>query len=246
MMHGTFTTRDGVVLAGSRRLVDGAPRAAIVLVHGFNGSAADPAVTTLAEALHATGLDVVTYDGRGHGGSDSTSTLGDLERHDVAAAVAVARERTDRVVLVGASMGAIAVVRYATEDPHLDGVVSVSCPARWRLPRNLMGLFSAGLTRTGIGRAFAARHLNVRISPTWNNPEPPIDLIARITAPVALVHGSLDKFIMPGNARELFGKCDGQRRLVLVPDMGHAYGDAALQPIVDAVEWALVLTAAAA
>ena len=50
------------------------------------------------------------------------------------AAVHVARERSDRVVLVGTSMGAIAALRYAATDPELAGVVAVSCPAAWRLP----------------------------------------------------------------------------------------------------------------
>ena len=64
------------------------------------------------------------------------STLGDLERHDVAVAVEVARERSERVVVVGASMGAIAALRYAVTDDDLAGTVIVSCPAGWRLPHN--------------------------------------------------------------------------------------------------------------
>lgn len=246
MTHRTFTTSDGVALAGRRRLTNGTPRAAVVLVHGFTASADNPDVAAVCEALHATDVDVVCYDARGHGRSASHSTLGDLERHDVAAAVEVARERTSRVVLVGASMGAIAVVRYAAEDPDLAGVVSVSCPARWRLPRNLLGLLSAGLTRTPIGRALAARHLNVRIAPRWTDPEPPVDLIARITAPLALVHGTHDRFIATADAHELFGQCAGPRRLDVVPGMGHAFGGEAIQPILEAVDWALAVTAASA
>ena len=79
----------------------------------------------------ADGFDVVSYDARGHGRSTGESTLGDLEQHDVAAAVALARTRSSDVVLVGASMGAIAALRYAATDPELRGVVAVSCPARW-------------------------------------------------------------------------------------------------------------------
>lgn len=244
MTHRIFRTRDDVTLAGRRWLTVDAPRAAIVLVHGFTASADNPDVVAVAEALHATGVDVVSYDARGHGRSESHSTLGDLERHDVAAAVAVARERTDRVVLVGASMGAIAVVRYAADDSDLAGVVSVSCPARWRLPRNPLGILSAGMTRTRVGRALAARHLNVRIAPAWTNPTPPADLVHRISVPLAIIHGDRDRFISSGDAAELFDRTGEPRRLVLVAGMGHAYGAESIEPIVDAVGWTLTVPAA--
>jgi alpha-beta hydrolase superfamily lysophospholipase len=243
MTRRTFRTRDDVNLAGRRWLTADTPHAAVVLAHGFTASADNPDVVAVADALHATGVDVVSYDARGHGSSESHSTLGDLERHDVAAAVAVARERTDRVVLVGASMGAIAVVRYAAEDPELSGVVSVSCPARWRLPRNPLGILSAGMTRTSLGRSLAERHLKVRIAPAWTNPAPPADLVHRIAAPLAIIHGTRDRFIPSGDATELFDRTEGPRRLVIVPDMGHAYGAASIAPILDAVGWTLTVTA---
>jgi len=62
------------------------PRATVVLVHGFTASKDHPDVVAVAEHLRATGFDVVSYDARGHGASAGESTLGDLERHDVAAA----------------------------------------------------------------------------------------------------------------------------------------------------------------
>ncbi|MFN8035516.1 MAG: alpha/beta fold hydrolase [Acidimicrobiia bacterium] len=242
MTRRTFRTRDDVTLAGRRWLAEHEPRASVVLVHGFTASADHRDVVAVAETLHTTGLDVVSYDARGHGRSESHSTLGDLERHDVAAAVAVARERSDRVVLVGASMGAIAVVRYAVEDPDLAGVVSVSCPARWRLPRSPLGVLSAGMTRTGLGRALAARHLNVRIAPRWTNPTPPVDLVDRIRVPLALVHGTRDRFISPADARELHAKSGAPTRLIEVTGMGHAFAPESFAVISDAVDWALSVT----
>src|SRR5438876_160050 len=132
------------------------PRAAVVLIHGFSATAEHLHVGGLATLFHERSLDVISYDARGHGGSGGESTLGDLEQHDVAAAVDVARVRADRVVLVAASMGAIGALRHAVTDPTLAGVVSVSCPARWRLPRNARGILSAGLTRTWVGRVMTA------------------------------------------------------------------------------------------
>src|SRR5204863_297146 len=80
-------TVDGLALAGRTWLVDGRPRAAVVLAHGFSASKDEADVVRVAGALQAAGFDVVSYDARGHGASEGECTLGDLERHDVAAAV---------------------------------------------------------------------------------------------------------------------------------------------------------------
>jgi pimeloyl-ACP methyl ester carboxylesterase len=237
-----YTTVDDVLLTGREWFIGGVPEAAVVLVHGFSASTEDPNVCRVAEALQGDGLDVVAYDARGHGRSEGASTLGDLERHDVAAAVEIARDRSDRVVLVGASMGAIAVLRYAAslDDPgELAGVVTVSCPAQWRLPRNARGVLAAAITRTPPGRALASRLMRVQVAPRWTNPEPPVDLVPRITCPLALIHGTDDRFVPPGDAAELHALAHSPRRLELVPGLGHAFEPASIPAVRDAVAWAL-------
>jgi uncharacterized protein len=234
-----FTTTDDVVLTGRSWLRTDAPRAAVVLVHGFSSSTDDPNIRALAEALHDYGVDVVCYDARGHGTSEGHSTLGDLERYDVAAAVEAARDRSDRVVLVGASMGAIAALRYAAANDGIAGVVSVSCPSRWLLPRNVHGVFAAGLTRTRIGRAVASRWMRVQIAPRWTNPAPPVELVPRIRAPIAFVHGAADRFIPASAAEELFALAHEPRRLQVVPAMGHAFEPQSVPAVRDSVDWTL-------
>lgn len=239
MPRSQFTTADDVVLIGRSWLRADTPRAAVVLVHGFSSSTDDPNVRALAEALHDDGDDVFCYDARGHGNSQGHSTLGDLEKHDVAAAVDAATQRSDRVVLVGASMGAIAALRYAAASDGMAGVVSVSCPARWRLPRNVRGVFAAGLTRTRVGRAFASRWMRVQIAPRWTNPAPPAELVPQINSPIAFVHGAADRFVPATDAEELFALAHEPRRLQIVPGMGHAFEPQSVPAVRDAVEWAL-------
>jgi uncharacterized protein len=234
-----YTTTDDVVLTGRSWLRVGTPRAAVVLVHGFSSSTDDPNVCALAEVLLDDGVDVFCYDARGHGGSEGRSTLGDLERHDVGAAVDAALHRSDRVVLVGASMGAIAALRYAATTGGVAGVVSVSCPSQWRLPRNVHGVFAAGLTRTRIGRAVASRWMRVQIAPRWTNPAPPVELVPQIRAPIAFVHGAADRFVPSTDAEELFALAQEPRRLQIVPGMNHAFEPQSVPTVRGAVEWAL-------
>jgi alpha-beta hydrolase superfamily lysophospholipase len=235
----SLLTSDSVALVGRRWLVEGTPRAAVVIAHGFGAHAEEPSVVATAVALRDRGLDVIAYDARGHGGSGGSSTLGDLEQHDVAAGVLLAGQRSDRVVVVGASMGAIAVLRFASEHRSTAGVVAVSCPARWVLPRTPKAFAAALMTRTAAGRAVAARAMRVRIARDWTDPAPPVDLVHRLDEPVAIVHGAADSFIPVDAASELYGYANDPRSLRIVDGMGHAFSEAALEPVCDAVDWVI-------
>lgn len=243
----TLTTVDGQRLTAQHRRVPDAA-AAVVLVHGFTGSARAPQVALTAEDLGAAGFDVVAVDTRGHGGSTGRSTLGDLERHDVDAAVRHAREYLDRpVVVVGASMGAIAALRHATSCASADGLVLLSCPARWELPRTPPALAATLLTRTAPGRYLAQRWLGVRVASAWTKPPPPAELIGWVRHPVAIVHGQADRFIPPQAARDLHRALEAASggdprpgaRLMLVPGMGHGFDDRARGAIGEALAWVL-------
>jgi pimeloyl-ACP methyl ester carboxylesterase len=199
----------------------------------------NPELVAVATALQDRGFNVLAYDARGHGESTGICTLGDDERYDVAAAVAHARGDGLPVIVVGASMGGIAVLRYAADDPTLAGIVTVSSPADWKLHRSPGTILLAGIVRTRPGRAFAGRIFRVRLSPHWTDPESPRTLAGRVVSPLAVVHGERDRFIPAREAAALFSASGGERRLFLVPRMGHAFHPEAVPVIGEAVEWAL-------
>jgi alpha-beta hydrolase superfamily lysophospholipase len=238
-------TSDDVRLRARRWDATGTRRATVVLVHGFAANLDEEKMVTLVEALGAAGFDGITYDGRGHGGSGGEATLGDRERWDVAAAVAAVGTAAGPAVLVGASMGAIAALRFAASSPgSVAGMVAVSCPAWWRLPRNGRGLLSALLTQTPFGREFARRQMGVRIARCGPRPAPPIELVGEIGAPVAFVHGRADPFISVADAEALFAASGEPRRLELVDGLGHAFEPAATPAILAALSWCLEATPA--
>lgn len=231
-------TVDGIDLA-ARVWPVARPRCAVVLVHGFSAGKDHPDVVGVAERLRGAGFHVVAHDGRGHGDSGGLCSLGDLERHDVEAAVAAVRDASDRVVTLGASMGGIAVMRHAAEYSNVDGVVTVSAPARWELPASPKSMLAAVMTRTRAGRMVARRSLGVRIDPVWADPACPEDVAARISVPMAVVHGEADRIVRPDNARSLSAVGTGPRRLELIPGMGHAFHPLGTAPILESVAWAI-------
>jgi pimeloyl-ACP methyl ester carboxylesterase len=232
-------TSDGVELASREWPACGVARGTVVLVHGFASSKDDRNVVMLAQRLVSEGLAVMSYDARGHGESGGACTLGDLESRDVAAAVARTSGRNPPVVLVGASIGGVAVLRHAAGSRDVAGLVVVSSPAEWRVPARIRAFIAVGLARTRAGRWVAARHLGVRVHPVWSAPEPPRALVTRVTSPLAIVHGSRDRMIPYRAALELHVNGQPNRRLVLVPDMGHAFDPAGHTAICEAVDWVL-------
>jgi alpha-beta hydrolase superfamily lysophospholipase len=252
-------TADGVHLSARWWRRPGRARAAVVLVHGFGASKEDAGIRALAADLHGTGFDVLTYDARGHGASEGNCTVGGDERLDVAAAAALAGVGGQPVVLVGVSMGAIAVFCYvgSMADEHrsapaalpvtpavggggpIAGVVAVSAPARWRMSPSLVGLAILALTRTEVGRWFMLHRLGVRINIGWTLPDPPLSAIGQVGVPVAVVHGRRDRLIRAGEARLLFDRAAEPRRLDVVARMGHGIDDAAREAVVSAIDWVM-------
>ncbi len=216
-------------------------RAVVVLAHGFAGSCDNIAVVRQAQALRATGFDVLSYDSRGHGRSEGECALGDLESYDIAAAVARAKRTGLDVVLVGASMGAVAALRYAASgDTELAGVVSISAPATFRTPRSAPGALVIGLARTRFGRRIAKHHLHVRIASTWSAPAFPSELVRCIAVPVVIIHGDQDRYIPTTDAQAIYEACNSPyRRLHLIPGMGHAFDQKALPAVNNAIDWLL-------
>lgn len=135
----TMETSDGLHVAG---FVQGTGPLGIVIVHQVNRDHCGWSAETAYLAKRAT---VLALDLRGYGASASaTGTKALAYRNDIAAAVAELRRRgAAKVVLIGASMGASAVIVAASViSPSVDLVVAVSAPGNFR-GQNALGAVGA-------------------------------------------------------------------------------------------------------
>jgi pimeloyl-ACP methyl ester carboxylesterase len=222
-----LTTDDDVALAALAYGPSSA-RVAIVFGHGFTGSQRNRKVVELATALAARGFAVYTTDFRGHGASAGRSTFGVQEVLDLEAVVAFARDHHDRVVTVGASMGAFVALRHAGLGGQVDAVVAISSPAFGTIPRMPRAQVLGRLVRSERGRRLLARH-GTRVDPYAPVTDAPIELAAAIApTPVAIVHGGRDRYVPLRDAQALHERLGSPRRLVVLPDFGH--GEAGFGP----------------
>ncbi|MET8574496.1 alpha/beta fold hydrolase [Streptomyces sp. NPDC005012] len=199
---------------------------AIVMAHGFTGDLERPHVRRIARSFSPFGA-VITFSFRGHGASGGHSTVGDKEVHDLAAAVAWARELGHRrVATVGFSMGGSVVVRHAAlPDAGVDAVATVSGPARWYYRGTAAMRRLHWVVLRPAGRLVGRLALRTRIHHRDWDPVPPSPVeSAPLIAPVPLlvVHGDSDPYFPLDHPRSLVEASGGHAEFWLEEGMGHA------------------------
>ena len=169
---------------------------------------------------------VLAFDHPGHGESPrGPVTLGDLEREDAQAALAILHQRGyHRVGVMGVSMGGTTAIGLAAESPDVKAVVSEGTYAH-------MGDLARGYF-TSHGYPFpallaqatdwalalrAGRNLDAACAERQ---------IARLAPrPIFLIHGTNDHVVSADDARELFAAARGPKELWLVPGADHVSDD---------------------
>jgi pimeloyl-ACP methyl ester carboxylesterase len=195
------------------------------VAHGFTLSWQRPSVWRVISRMRRFG-GVLSFDFRGHGRSGGASTLGDREIKDLAAVVAYARELGyARVALVGFSMGASVVLRFAGLIGGADAVVSVSGPGWWyyRGTKPMRRVHFAVERR--LGRLVTRKLLNTRIrGGRWDPvPVPPAEAAARISpVPLLIVHGDQDGYFPVEHAQQIYAAAREPKDLWVIPGFGHA------------------------
>ncbi len=129
---------------------------ALVLAHGL--TATRRYVVHGSRALERAGYQVVSYDARGHGDSQPAPGAAAYEYPDLVGDLGAVIESAalDRVVLVGASMGAATTLAYALEHPDRVAALVQITPAHLGLPQtdaaelSRWDALATGLERDGV------------------------------------------------------------------------------------------------
>jgi pimeloyl-ACP methyl ester carboxylesterase len=197
------------------------PAPTIILLHGWGGNA--EMMLPLALPLHHAGLNVLLLDARNHGRSDSAS-FSSLPRfaEDVAEAInwikKQRKDQADRIVLLGHSVGAGAVLFEASRRRDIAAVISIAAFAHpeWMMRRYLDRFRIPELFTVWVLRyvEWIIGHRYEEIAPMYT--------ACRVECPVLLVHGTADETVPLTDALAIRNNCNANSlELLLIENADH-------------------------
>lgn len=200
------------------------PAPAVLAMHGWGSNAA--MMWPVVPPLHAAGFAVLLIDARCHGRSDDEAfTSMPRFAEDIAAGLSWLRSQpeiaSDRLALLGHSVGAAAALLHASRHHDVRAVVSLSAFAH---PREVMRRFMAEkrVPYPLLGW-YVLRHVQRVIGESFDNIAP-LATLTRVHCPTLLVHGRADATVPVDDAHRLMAVSD-RARLLLV-DGDHDLRDA--------------------
>jgi pimeloyl-ACP methyl ester carboxylesterase len=221
-----------------------APRAGVVLVHGYGSNFYSEPVASLARGLAQRGFLALSVNTRDHDGGART-TLFEENRWDVqAAADELARRGAAPLVVVGSSLGTNTVLHYVAEarDVRVRAVVLLSAVGsafEWnvrqfgreratqvrdealRLQREGRGRELMLVDLGPLGKAlYSADHLVSLRGPQTRSD--PFRNIAQVGTPVLLVFAGADRLVDLETSRRLRAVA-GRAELIEIPGADHAF-----------------------
>jgi len=193
----------------------------VILLHGWGGNA--ELMLPVALPFHQAGMSVLLLDARNHGQSDSHS-FSSMPRfaEDVGMAVDWVKKRTashrPRIVLLGHSVGAAAVLLTASRRNDIAAVISISGFAH---PEWMMRRYLRRLHLPGVLISWILRYVQWVIGYRFGDIAP-LNTVCSVSCPVLLVHGKMDKTVPIKDSRAILQQCRMPHiSLLEIEDAGH-------------------------
>lgn len=237
------TTRGLSLFAWFVPAIPSGSRPTVVLLHGWCGNASN--LLPAAKALHRAGFAVLLLEARNHGRSDHDDHSS-LPRFadDLDSAIdwlkALPQVDITRIVALGHSVGAAAVLLSASRRNDLVAVVSIAAFAH---PEQLMRRWFASRRVPYWPLAWSINRALERVIGASFNDIAPVNTVARASCPVLLVHGRQDTVVPLADAHRIWRQgsqpnvtlieCDGTH-------IGFTDADGVTRAILEFVERALV------
>jgi dipeptidyl aminopeptidase/acylaminoacyl peptidase len=203
-------------------------RPTVIALHGVSKNRTD--MVRFAIVLVRAGMNVLLFDGRGHGESDRRFvTYGFFERRDVEAAidVVVARGVSERRIgLAGVSMGAAIALQVAARDPRVHAVWTDSPFASLhRVTMDRLRFWTRLPRQPLVPVHWAALQVAQRRGRFDVSVVDPCTLASKITCPVQIVHGDADTMIEVGHSVHIFDAlASPEKHLWIIPGAAHGRG----------------------
>lgn len=198
----------------------------LIILHGWGGNA--ELMLPIAEPFYNAGINILLIDARGHGNSDS-DTFASLPRfaEDLGSAIDWLKkhhsECTEKIAVLGHSVGAGAVLFEASRRDDIHAVISISAFAHpeWMMQRFLQSVHLRGVRLPKILIRFIMRYVEWVIGHSFSTIAP-LHTVCKIATPILVVHGKDDSTVPVDDARAILDNCpEPHISLLEIDDAGH-------------------------
>ena len=234
-MFGTIKNKLGETLDYTFHEGSANCRDLLLIGHGVTGNKDRPFVVALADAVPASGINVIRFSfaGNGDSGGEFRECTISKEVDDLQAVLSGVEEKKYRAIYAGHSMGGAVGVLAAAKDDRIKFLISL-----------------AGMVST---EKFYDTEFGEETPDTgcmWEEPDCPLssafknDLnrihstapqAAQIRVPWLLVHGTADDVVLIDDSREAYSLASEPKKLVEIEGANHVFSEDGQKPMIDAV-----------
>ena len=212
-----------------------APEAAVIICHGFAGSAEGGSALDLSRALFAENLACLRLKFTPH-----QKLSRQIE--EISAAVEYCHVQVSkRVVLVGRSMGAAACLAYAGKAVPVEGLCLIAAP--YHLVECFRRLLGNEYDKLKGGETVHVEyeHDEIILRPDFvadlESQDLPLSLRQTAGTPLFIIHGEADDTVSVSNAHGMFAAASIPKRIHLIPGAAHSFQGIGPLFIPQIIEW---------
>ena len=212
--HVKIQARDGTWVACD--VYDRGRNRLIIVSPGFLQNKRSPGIWELTQILQQD-FDVIALDYRGTGESTGFYAYTAQEAEDLHTVIQFAERRWPHIGIVGVSLGAaIALNELEAHSDEAQSLVTISAPMAFDAIEKQVSLKTTSL-------AVSEASWGIRSGNPFLPKVDPITQIDHLTLPILFIHGGADTVVYPRHSRQLYERTKGPRRLLIIPNAGHAH-----------------------